>query len=126
MPIQWERSTLDLVQELGAEASKFSFALLVVTFEKSSSFVSSKEGTTKEKLARLNALVTEGGEPIGLVGIVIDDGGHRLTVYSRLLEEYASFEWARSYLDTLIKQFEVLLYKEYPASIITERPGWIN
>jgi hypothetical protein len=84
-----KRTTADLIEELEAEAGTFTNAALVVGFESTTVFVFS---TDDYRLDKLDGLVRNGGEPIGIFGIDLSHG--LLNLHRRTLDEYANASWA--------------------------------
>ncbi len=111
------RTTVDLVSELEAEREKFFAVALAVDFENSTTFVF---GDEDDKLHKLNTAIEQGGEPIGLLGIVQIPGS--CTIYSRLLQEHSDDQALSLYMDRLCGMFKTLLRLE----IAQKKPGWVN
>ena len=105
------RTTADLIAELDAEANNFTKAALVVGLESTTMFVFS---TDENRLDKLDGLVRNGGEPIGMFGI---DISHGLNAHHRCLEEYAEESWAERYLETLLDGFKKQLVAAYPGAV---------
>jgi hypothetical protein len=111
------RTTLDLIEELDAEAPKFTHVLLVVGFEHTTIFVMNGDAN---RLAVLNDAIEAGGNPTGLIGLKLHNG--QATFYSRVLQEYAEEGWAIRYLHALIvKAAEILQQTRFES-----RNGWLN
>lgn len=79
-----QRTTADLIQELDDEAKKFTYASLVVGFEKTTAFVNSAD---PERHNKLDAAMKSGGDPIGIIAITPTATGG--TLYCRALAEHA-------------------------------------
>jgi hypothetical protein len=107
-----KRTTVDLIEELDTEADNFTMAALVVGFENTTMYVFSTEA---DRLDRLDELVRNGGEPIGMFGIDMHHG--LLSVHHRTLDECASESWAERYLEGLLDGFKDGLKKAYPDAI---------
>lgn len=126
-----QRSTLDLVRELEAEARKFREIALVVGFEDHSEVIFDSDGTTQQKLEKLNALHRSGGVPIGFVGYTADALGtlinrNTLTLYTRALDEFLSDQFAADALQKIVVFLKENLEKLPGATIVSERGGWVN
>jgi hypothetical protein len=80
-----------------------------VGFEETTTYVFS---TDADRLDRLDELVRNGGEPIGLFGIDMHHG--LLTVHHRTLDEYATESWAERYLEALLEGFKEQFRKAHP------------
>ena len=117
------RTTADLINEFDAEKEKFFFVALVIGFDRSTSLVAANEGTTTDRLKKLNQLVASGGEPIGLVGFVKLDE-HSGTFYTRLVEEFVGTTWAEDYLGRLMES--VALSVGMDIGHIQRQKGWMN
>jgi len=120
------RSTVDLIQELDAEAQKFWFCSIVVGFETSTIFVA---GNQEDRLQMLNEAVEQGGEPIGLIAVIktipeksfADAQTETLTLSLKVFQEYAHEEWAEKYLGKLLERFAQGLGKQ-----TFDQGEWIN
>lgn len=111
------RTMTDLISELEAERDKFFAVALAVGFESSTTFVFADEA---DKLRKLNMAVAQGGEPVGLIGVVQVPGS--CTIYSRALTEHKEDEWVGSYLERLCGMIKTLLRIE----TAEKKPGWVN
>lgn len=116
-------NTMDLVSELETEGGKFTRVLLAVAFKDRSDFIFSGIENTQDNLAKLDALVQQGGDPIGFIGLL--DDGHCLQVYTRVLPNHATYTWATPYLDKLIDAAHSNLETTYGRPI-SRRDGWIS
>jgi hypothetical protein len=117
MEPQERRSTVELIQELDAEAPKFTHVLLVVGFEQTTIFVRADD---PNRLKALNEAVLAGGEPVGFIGLNVGNG-HAL-FSRRTLKEFVTEEWADRYLRALIvKAAEALHQTNYRST-----DGWLN
>jgi len=96
------RSTMELVQEMKAEAltGKFIVVTIAVGFDDTSLFVSSRDPNALESL---NEMVEQGGAPVGLIGIT--KAGRNGTVETRVFQEFQDQGWAKEYLETLARNF---------------------
>jgi len=94
------RTTADLVAELKEAAADRSHAALVVGFDHRTEFVWADD---PDALHVLNALVENGGDPLGLV-TGYDDGEGATAVHARPLAEYEGEEWVEKYLITLLAE----------------------
>jgi hypothetical protein len=103
------RTTVDLIDELDIEAANFTKAALVVGFEHTTLYVFS---TDENRLSRLDELIRNGGEPIGLFGIDLSHG--LLSIHCRTLDEYADTSWAERYLDALLDNFKKQFMEAHP------------
>jgi hypothetical protein len=111
------RTTVKLIEELDAEAPKFTHVLLAVGFDHTTVFVRADD---PNRLNALNDAVSAGGKPVGLIGLMI--GGGHASFSRRALREYAEEEWAISYLDNLIGQAAEELHQ----AIDGKTNGWIT
>ena len=93
------RTTSELIGELEREAQSFSQIALVVGFQERAQFLWYSDGDKSEKVDKLNHLIQEGGEPIGLVGVNI--AGDIGSFYLRPLQEYETDETTLAYLKKL-------------------------
>jgi len=91
------RSPLELIRELEQEARQLQMAALVIGFQDHTAFVWSHHA---DKLETLDTMLTLGGESIGFVGVT--DG----TIAVRPLAEYENEEWARGYLQAILRHFQ--------------------
>lgn len=115
------RSTRDLIRELETESEKFTRTALVVGFENRTEFVWANE---ENKLSNLNSFVKDGGEPVGLAGITINDGS--AVFYSRPLEEFKAESWVNDYLEALFGIIKASFLATGKASSMDLGSGWIN
>jgi hypothetical protein len=113
---EW-RTTLELIEELEAETPKFTHVLLAVGFEHTTIFVRADD---PNRLNTLNDAVSAGGEPVGFIGVRIEDG--RASFSRRALQEYAHEDWTIHYLDDLIGKAAETLHQ----AIYDKANGWIN
>jgi hypothetical protein len=113
---EW-RTTAELIEELDAEATKFTHVLLAVGFEHTTIFVRADD---PNRLNALNDAVSAGGEPVGLIGVSIADG--RASFSRRALQEYAHEEWTIYYLNELIAKAAEALHQATYDKI----NGWFN
>lgn len=97
------RSTIDLINEMEREAAEHDFDVLgiAVGFDDDTKFVFASDN---DRLEKLNELVRNGGEPIGLLGFLPSESRGTAAFYSRPFEEYADQEWVRGYLNQLIER----------------------
>ncbi len=91
------RSPLELIRELEQEARQLQMTALVIGFQDHTAFVWSHHA---DKLETLDTMLTLGGESIGFVGVT--DG----TITVRPLAEYENEEWARGYLQAILRRFQ--------------------
>ena len=98
-----KRSTEDIVDEMKKEAEKFDRAGIAVVFAGGDETVKVNLVASNESdpLSKLNDLVEEGGEPIGLIGVRLNP----LRVSRRLFTEYEAEEWAHEELELLAEAF---------------------
>jgi hypothetical protein len=115
-PQEW-RTTVELIEELDAEAPKFTHVLLAVGFEHATIFVRADD---PNRLKALNDAVSAGGKPVGLIGLMI--GGGHASFSRRALQEYAEEEWATRYLDNLVGKAAEMLHQ----AIDGKTNGWIS
>ena len=66
-PKEW-RTTVELIEELDAEAPKFTHVLLAVGFERTTVFVRAGD---PDRLNALNDAVSAGREPVGFIGLKV-------------------------------------------------------
>ena len=95
------RSTKDLIEELKAESEGAFVTQLVIGFKESTEYVASND---PEALATLNALIKEGGEPVGMLRILkgrVSEGKVTVTFKIRPLAEYENDEHIKNYLTQL-------------------------
>jgi hypothetical protein len=111
------RTTVELIEELKAEAAKFTTVVLVVGFESTNVSIPA-EGLDGLKL--LNEAVESGGEPIGLIGTVLD--GRTMRLYNRVLAEHADEPWAHEFMDKVAKA-KVKTITDY---LTASEKGWLN
>jgi hypothetical protein len=106
------RKTADLVNEMFDEAKGARLVALAVGFENETEFVFN---TTPHPLEKLNALVTRGGSPVGLLRFEREGTG--LQGSYRPFEEYKDEVWAKEYLAGLLKNAEeiIVLSQHEPA-----------
>jgi hypothetical protein len=120
-----QRATADLIDELRECARKASQTALVVGFEAHTEFVWNDDDKPLEKL---NDLVEQGGEPVGMIGFTLEKGKGKFHV--RPLAEYAGEDWVKDYLLALVSQFRALLPKKGvrlgPVKEIRPTYGWPN
>lgn len=93
---QSTRSTVELIAELERESQNFDAVGIAVGFEKNASLIFADAA---DRLEKLNAALTAGGQAIGLIGVTWK--GKTLTVFSRLFREYEGEEWAGKFLADL-------------------------
>ena len=117
------RHVRELIQELEAEAGRFTRVGIAVGFDDSTKFVWSGE---LDNLQTLKRLVEYGGEPVALVGFVV--AGREATLYCRPLAEYKDEQWVQDYLDGLIVQISSAVVAEYGAKIVNKAGAnaWLN
>jgi|HubBroStandDraft_6_1064221.scaffolds.fasta_scaffold886418_1 hypothetical protein len=113
---EW-RTTVELIEELDAEAPKFTHVLLAVGFEHTTIFVRADD---PNRLSALNDAVSAGGKPAGFIGLKVRDG--HASFSRRALREYAEEEWVVHYLDNLIGKAAEALHQ----AIYDKTNGWIN
>ena len=94
------RTTADLVAELRTVALDRSRAALVVGFDDRTEFVWANDPNA---LHLLNALVMNGGDPLGVV-TGSDDGEGATNVRAQPLAEYAEAEWVEKYLISILAE----------------------
>ena len=87
---------MDLIRELEREESRFSWVALVVGCQRRTEYISRDDGANRQRLAKLNSLLAQDGEALGMIGIVLENGA--LSLALRPLEEFASEEWVSRYL----------------------------
>lgn len=98
------RSSRDLIVELNSEAEHFTAVAIAVGFPYHTEFVfSGAEGST----ARLEELLSEGGEPVGLLAILHSGGS--LQVRSHPFAEYENEPWVQAYLQSIANSLRSLL-----------------
>ena len=114
------RTTKDLIDELEAEAPKFTRVALVVGFERTTEFVWWAPPDDGDPLQKLNALIEEGGECVGLIGFTL--GGRHGQVYARALADYGGGEWVGKYLASLTERFAAEA-RRLPGVIAVEKPA---
>jgi hypothetical protein len=119
------RTTVELIEELEREARSFSQIALVVGFPEGTQFVWCSEGDKAEKIDKLNKLIEEGGEPVGLIGVnIAEDIG---SYYLRPLREYKTNETTLTYLRKL--QSVVARVLAAQGALLPDlhyAEGWIN
>jgi hypothetical protein len=98
------RKTADLVNEMFDEAKGARLVALAVGFENETEFVFN---ITPHPLEKLNALVTRGGSPLGLLRFEREGTG--LQGSYRPFEEYKDEVWAKEYLAGLLKNAEEIV-----------------
>jgi hypothetical protein len=98
------RKTADPVNEMFDEAKGARLVAIAVGFEKDTEFVFS---TTPHPLEKLNALVSAGGSPIGLLRFVREGAG--LQGSYRPFEEYKDVAWVKEYLAGLLKNADEIV-----------------
>lgn len=100
------RKTKELIAEARESAKEFkegakvAAVFIVVGFESSTEFVDSDDAAA---VGQLNALIKEGGEPVGTICCRSGDGHFQCGF--KPFEEYKDEEWARSYLEHLSASF---------------------
>ena len=116
------RSTMDLIAELELEAAEHNFSMLgvAVGFEERTEFVFSCDD---DRLEKLNELVRNGGEPIGLVGFRESDLSGTAAFYCRPLAECANEEWVGGYLEALIEPMRRALHQMGIAILLVPQAG---
>jgi hypothetical protein len=92
------RNSADLVQEMLTEAKGAYLVAIAVGFSDDTRFVFSTE---RQPLRALNALITRGGSPIGLLRF--DREGTAIQGSYRPFEEYAAQGWVQGYLAGLLE-----------------------
>ena len=98
------RSSRDLIVELNSEAEQFTAVAIAVGFPQHTEFVfSGDEGS----VTRLDELVRDGGDPVGLLRIVISEA--LLQVDARPFTEYADETWVEDYLQSIAHSLRNLL-----------------
>jgi excisionase family DNA binding protein len=98
------RTKAELIDELHAEAPRFTLIQLVVGHDNSSTFIQADD---PDGLNKLNEAITQGGEPVGFVGAIIEPepgGLRRVRIYSRTLAEYSDEEWAKRFLERIAEE----------------------
>ena len=98
------RNTADLVNEMLKEAKTAWLAAIAVGFGNDTKFVFSSD---RQPLATLNRLIGEGGSPVGLLRFEREDS----TVQGsyRPFEEYATQDWAGTYLAGLLDHTDEII-----------------
>lgn len=94
----------DLIVELNSEAGHFTAVAIAVGFPHHTEFVFSGD---KAAVARLEELVHDGGEPIGLLSIL--QRGDRVEIISRPFVEYANETWVEAYQHSVANSLRSLL-----------------
>lgn len=98
------RSSRDLIVELNSEAEHFTAVAVAVGFPYHTEFVfSGGEGS----IARLDELIRDGGEPVGLLSILQSEDF--VQVKARPLAEYANEIWVQAYLQSVANSLRNLL-----------------
>ncbi len=115
------RTTKDLIEELDRESKKFTSLALVVGFEKHTDYVWASD---KDGLAKLNDLVEAGGEPVGLIGAILDS--KIATIRARALQEYEDQEWVQRYLGELVQTIGQGIIASGKARNFVRGSSWIN
>jgi hypothetical protein len=111
------RTTLELINELEETAAASGSAVaIVVAFENTSSFVFAGDANGLEKL---NGLVIQGGEPVGLIATTL--GRKEGTVQVRALAEHEGYVHIQEYLMTLAAAFGAQLEASGKGKIIGEK-----
>jgi hypothetical protein len=122
--METQRNSQDLINELDAAASQFWVVAIAVGFEDHSVFVFNRNA---KRLEELNGFLEQGGNPIGLIGVVKD--ADVISIHTKVFEEFASEEWAENYLAALISQVAESLkekYEEIRNMQVRFSKGWIN
>jgi hypothetical protein len=116
------RTTLELIEELEREAKSFDQIALVVGVQEHTQFVWCSDG---DKVDKLNKLIEQGGEPVGLVGVrSARDVG---CFYLRPLKEYEADETTLAYLKKLqTVTGRALAAKGALLPNLRYAEGWIN
>ena len=104
------RTTRALIAELRAEAANAELVLLVVGFPNETKMVPSKI-TDANALAELNALVGQGGHPLGFIRVV--RRGTRRSIESRPLPEYGDDPVPGQVLREICERMADSLEREY-------------
>jgi hypothetical protein len=112
------RTTRELIDALDAKAESGRYAILalVVSFEHRTEVIHHNEGTPKDRLERLNSAIAAGGEPIGTVAVMPEEGpapeGTTASVIElRLLPEHGSDPGLEEFLQTFGAHFIATLEK---------------
>ena len=108
-----QRTSVDLLNELESEGSHYTKVALAVGFENTTRFIFSG---ADDNLTKLNAMMLEGGEPVGFLAYHSDGGGN-ITFKCRALEEYADAPWAHDYLEHLTHNSVDLLVRDHGARL---------
>jgi hypothetical protein len=81
-----ERSTLDLIEELEAEAPKFTSVMLAVELdEHKAAFIFAND---PERLSKLDNAMRAGGNPLGFIGLGWEEGGRFRQILSTAVKEH--------------------------------------
>jgi hypothetical protein len=101
------RQLSDLVDQAIAERKPHDFfsPSIVVGFETDTQFVPS--GKREKMIAELEALVQDGGEPLGLLGMRQTLGDNSVTPYHKIFAEHAGEEWVSKYFDRLLEAIAI-------------------
>ena len=122
----------DLVAQLESAGSPFRMTFLVVISGTRTDFIAS---SSEDKLDLLKAAIAQGGQAVGLIGIMVEDTseGRNVSFHSRPLKECASQLTAVAYLDSLAGTVRSL-FKIFIASGLVKlnvgdletKSGWAN
>lgn len=112
------RTTWDLIEELQERAEGLTAVSLAIGFEATTEFVFAHEAPA-EALAKLNAAIARGGEPMGFIGFRQEAPGHG-GVLIEPVAEHAEEEWVEKYLFTLVGEVKRSIERGTPGS----PPSW--
>ena len=112
------RSTLDLIEELEMEADRATIAALAVGFESTTIFVISDQPDRQELL---DEAVSNGGVPIGLAIVKVDETKHQSTLETHVFPEHP-IELSQPFMNGLVEKFRELLKTNYPNVESWEEP----
>ncbi len=107
------RSTKDLIHEMAEEAERLTGVAIAVGFEHHTKFVfhrGKEQSEFKESLSELNALVKNGGTPVGLIGYLRMPEENETRFYHQVFPEHAGVaEHADEFMGNLSKAFADVL-----------------
>jgi hypothetical protein len=117
------RTTIDLIHELEAEAQRFT-GVALAGFDKTTTFIFADD---PKRLGKLNEAVEAGGQPVGMLAFNLEDGGHRLQLFSRPIAECTEMPMVQNYLNSLTQTLREIIKHKYPGVDGYQVMGeWLN
>ena len=116
------KSPKDYIDEMNREQAERDFLVLGIAVkvgDQAAGFVFSRG---IDPLEKLSAMMSKGGQPIGLIGVNRSAPPIPGLIYTRLFAEYRSESWAEEYLNATTQAFGTLFERVADVSVVPIPP----